>query len=96
MSSPAYTAEDRALLIGLELAERESLCRCGEPIEEAWHSDMDGWYERVGVVCHACTALAPDPDEGERQPVVHYRVINTRPAGKPLDPFVFGETTTAA
>lgn len=30
---------------------------CGFPIVEAWHSDMDGWYDEVHrYVCHACTA----------------------------------------
>lgn len=99
ISSPAYVAEDRALLIGLELAEaaEDRHCRCGQPIEVAWHSDMDGYYERQDFVCHACTALAPDPQEGKKEPVVHSRVINTRPTDAPaLAPFVLGVTTSAA
>lgn len=96
ISSPAYVAEDRALLMGLKLAEERSTCRCGEPIEVAWHSEMDGWYERRDFVCNGCTALAPDPETGTKQPVVHSQLVNTRPASKPpLPPFALGVTTTA-
>lgn len=99
VSSPSFVAEDRALLMGLELAEAaaQQLCRCGQPIEVAWHAEMDGWWERQDFVCHACTALAPEPERGPKEPVVHSRVVNTRPASKgPLPAFVLGVTTSAA
>lgn len=85
--SPAYTDEDRALLMALEEHDA-SLCACGEPKTTAWHGDMDGWYAHEGYVCHACTARAG------RQ-VVYGRIIDTRPADRrDLPRFQLGVTTT--
>ncbi len=88
VTSPAFTREDRALLLGLEMYE-SSLCQCGWPIQVAWHSEMDGYFESDPVVCHACTAA--------RGSQVAYpgRVRNTRPDGTPMPPFVPGMTITA-
>lgn len=87
ISSPPYTREDRALLMGLESYEA-SLCRCGVPVEVAWHSEMDGYPEADEAVCHFCTARAG------RQ-VVYATVRNTRDPAKPMPPFVPGKTITA-
>lgn len=92
IASPAWTPEDRALLMGLELYE-SSLCRCGYPRSVAWHSEMDGWFgddgEAEKYVCHACSAL-------HGQQVAYPLAMNTRPAdADPLPPFRLGATTTA-
>lgn len=95
IQSPSYTAEDRALLVGLDLYERD-LCRCGWPRSIAWHSEMDGFFEPGDrYVCHACTASAPADANGTRRPVTYGGVRNTRdPAKGPMPPFVLGITTT--
>lgn len=87
VASPAFTPEDRALLLGLDLYEAD-LCRCGQPRSIAWHTDMDGWYEHRTHKCFACSA-------GSDHDVVYGQVINTRPADNPLPPFVLGETTSS-
>ena len=88
VSSPAYTREDRALLMGLEAYEG-SLCRCGVPIAVAWHSEMDGYPEADLVVCHFCTARAG------KQVVYATNLRNTRDPALPMPPFVPGKTITA-
>lgn len=76
--------------MGLEAYEA-SLCRCGQPRAVAWHSEMDGWFDTEGVVCHACTAR----NDGEQ--VAYTFVTDTRPhEHRPLPPFEFGITTTPA
>lgn len=85
--SPAYTREDRALLMGLESYE-SSLCRCGVPVSVAWHSEMDGYPEADQAVCHFCTAKVG------RQ-VVYATVRNTRNPALPMPEFVPGKTITA-
>ncbi len=85
--SPAYTREDRALLMALESYEA-SLCRCGVPVAVAWHSEMDGYPEADQAVCHFCTARAG------RQ-VVYATVRNTRDPAMPMPPFLPGKTVTA-
>ncbi len=86
--SPAWTHEDRALLMGLESYEA-SLCKCGVPINVAWHSEMDGFFEVNEVVCHACTARAG------RQVVYTPRLRNTRDPARPMPEFIPGKTITA-
>ena len=87
IASPAYVPEDQALLMAFDIYEA-GLCNCGYPREQAWHSDMDGWYEGEAYVCHACTAR----NGGEQ--VVKKVAHSTRPADLPLPAFVLGETTT--
>lgn len=94
--SAAYTPADQALLMGLEAFEHQQTrtglgnCACGWPIEVAWHSEMNGWFEAVSYVCEVCTARS-----GKQ--VAHTLVSDTRPPGHPpLPPFKLGETTTEA
>ena len=87
IQSPAWTAEDRGLLLGLELAEAD-LCRCGQPRSVAWHSDMDGDIEADVVVCFGCTAI-----QGEKVKYAIPRITRDFTA-RPLPPFQFGLTTT--
>lgn len=90
--SVAWSPADRALLAGLEHAETVERGHgdcpgCGKPIEQAWHSGMNGWYEVVEFVCQACSAR-------DDKQVTHRRLRNTYPASKgPLPPFVLGKTT---
>jgi hypothetical protein len=90
LQSPAYTHEDRALLMGLESYEA-SLCRCGVPKHVAWHSEMDGYYDVDEVVCHACSA------QQGRQVVYSPRLRSSRDEAKhgPMPEFVPGKTITA-
>lgn len=88
---PAFTHEDRALFMGLESYEA-SLCKCGVPIDVAWHSEMDGGYfESDVVVCHACSARA------DREVAYSGALRNTRDEAVhgPMPPFVPGKTITA-
>jgi hypothetical protein len=86
ITSPPVTPEDHALLEGLELHEGR-LCRCNIPIELAWHSDMEGWFDGPEVVCHACSAL-------QGREVTYSRLVNTRPPDDVVPPFVPGVTVT--
>lgn len=88
VSGPAYTREDHALLAAMKL-HRAHLCPgCSAPKEEAWHSDMEGWYDAHGFVCHSCSARSGHE-------VAYTAVATSRDFDqKPLTPFVLGETTT--
>lgn len=86
--SPAWTADDRALLLGLDLYE-SGMCSCGQPKDVAWHELTDGEWEPERAVCHACTAL-----QGHQ--VVYQSAVLHMPAERRalMSPFVWGETTT--
>lgn len=56
VTSPAWTEDDRSLMLGLEQYEATLCPGCQEPREVAWHADAEGEYEAVRFVCHACTA----------------------------------------
>lgn len=88
ISGPPYTSEDHALLAALRSYE-DTLCPgCSLPIHEAWHSEMEGWYEGGGYVCHACTAR-------QGHEVAYSTLTNTRPASKgPMPPFSLVDSTT--
>lgn len=88
MAGPAYTREDHALLAALQ-AYDDSLCPgCSIPVEQAWHADMDGWFDAEGYVCHACTARSG-------QQAAFTVVKSTRDfTVKPLPPFSLAESTT--
>lgn len=89
IQSPPFTDEDRALLNGLGYYE-SGICRCGISREVAWHSEMDGFFDVDGYVCHACTARS-----GGEEKVIYSVVRDTRdPAKGPLPPFVLGVTTS--
>lgn len=99
IESPAWTPEDRALLIALEIAEESECPGCRIPRSIAWHSDMDGWWSVESYVCHACTARsrAGDSDTAEKsEPVTYLAVRNTRPGDTPLTPFQLGKTTSSS
>lgn len=57
VEAPAFTEDDRALLLALALYEDGGCPGCGQPKEHAWHSELDGWYEATSWVCHGCTEL---------------------------------------
>jgi len=91
--SAEYTPADQALLMGLAAAEEQSKhsrqgnCVCGFPIEVAWHSDLNGWWQVDEYVCEVCTVR-----KGEQ--VTHKLVRNTWPPDKPLTPFSLDSTVT--
>lgn len=61
ITEPAWTAEDRALLLALQMYE-DTLCSgCGHERTRAWHPDMDGWYEPKHYRCAACSAMQNRP-----------------------------------
>ncbi|MBA2952108.1 hypothetical protein GON03_19015 [Nocardioides sp. MAH-18] len=89
IQSPAFTLEDQVLLRGLELYE-QTLCECGEKKTVAWHTEMDGYYDDThSVKCFACSALAG-------RDVIYRLGGSSRPADKPMPPFVLGVTTTSS
>jgi hypothetical protein len=91
VESPEWTDADRGLLLGLGMWEA-TLCPggCGHTIDQAWHTDNDGWFEVQGFKCYACTELAGGDD------VVFHQVDSTRsPDDPPLAPFELGVTTFA-
>lgn len=88
VAGPLYTPEDHALLAALKAYEDDQCPGCSQPIVEAWHAELEGWYEADAYVCHACTAA-----KGHEVAYTHLR--NTRPHSKgPLPPFSFEDTTT--
>ncbi len=91
ITSPEWTDEDRCLLIGLAEYEKTLCPGCGLPIESAWHSDMDGWYEATEVVCHACTTRRP---EGQQAAYSIIRDTTTPEARERMPAFELGRTTS--
>jgi hypothetical protein len=56
VTAPAWTEDDRSLLLGLAQYE-STLCEgCGQPRETAWHADAEGEYEAQKFLCHGCSA----------------------------------------
>ena len=97
LEQPEWTEDDRALVTALGLHDVQHCRGCGEPKSEAWHSDMEGWYDPdpgsgtgpVHVVCHSCSAR----QDREVVYVVgggHSRDLTV----KPLTPLVLGVTTS--
>lgn len=79
--SPAWTEDDRSLLLGLELYESTLCPGCGERRETAWHADAEGEYEGHRFVCHACTA------KGRGEQAV-FTVLSRRPTPEVVAKFV--------
>jgi hypothetical protein len=77
ITEPAWTGDDRALMLALQLYE-DGLCSgCGRPKERAWHPDMDGWYEPTTYECNACSVV-------QDRRVAYHGVVDTRPPGDGL------------
>lgn len=91
IGSPAYTAEDRGLLLGLHKWESGLCPGCKQPRDVAWHSDMDGHYDAHTYVCHACTAR----DGGAKNVTYTIAATDRDFTAKPLPPFELGVTTTS-
>jgi len=72
ITEPAWTAEDRALMLALQMHEQSLCSGCGEPKGRAWHPDMDGWYEAATYECNACSVI-------QDRRVSYYEVVDTRP-----------------
>lgn len=87
--SPAWTEDDRSLLLGLETYESTLCPGCSEPKETAWHADSEGEYESHKFFCHGCTA-----QQGKQ---VVYHVMSKRPDPEKVAryvPFDLLETTS--
>lgn len=80
---PAWLETDRALAVGLELAERSLCPGCRQPRDRAWHIDQGGWYDVEVVECAGCGALI---DEAPKDADARHRMIlhDTRPADLPF------------
>jgi hypothetical protein len=90
-TASAWTEEDRALMLARD-AYLATLCRgCGQPKDQAWHPDNEGWYEvSASFECHACTALRREGNPSA-EPVVFHAVTDTRDYEKdPLPPMPVG------
>lgn len=75
MESPAWTDDDRALMLALAQYE-SSLCPgCGVEKRLAWHAEAEGWFTAPGLVCHSCSA-----QQGHE---VAYRSVELDPALTP-------------
>lgn len=58
-ASPAWTSDDRDVLLALEEHE-SSLCPgCGHPKDWAWHPGLasEGWFEEHEFTCQACAVM---------------------------------------
>jgi hypothetical protein len=88
VTGSAWTAEDRALMLGWRMYRASLHEPCGHPKETAFHPDNNGEFEVEGwVTCWPCTeaALAEDP---KARPVRFPIVVDTRDyAAKPLPPW---------
>jgi hypothetical protein len=74
---------DRDLLLSMALtAYEESLCSgCGQPKDEAYNPDAEGWYEAHEVTCAGCKAQQ-DHGNGKKEPTPGAKVyvVDSRPA----------------
>ena len=89
VSSPAWTEDDRSLMLGLEMHEATLCPGCHQPRDTAWHADAEGYYEGSALVCHGCTAK-----DGKQ---VVYTFLTATPAAETVAkflPFDLLETTT--
>lgn len=94
VESPDWTDDDRALLLALQMYE-SSLCPgCGYPIDQAWHTHSDGWWETTSYVCYPCTTqAAADSDDGSADDVTYDITRLTLPPDREFPPFELDVTT---
>jgi hypothetical protein len=89
--SPAWTPDDRSLMLALAQYEATLCPGCGNPKDLAWHHDTASAWEVTSAVCHPCTARRLDGTE------VVYQITNLLmpdAAITDLEPFEWGTTTT--
>lgn len=60
VTTPEWTDEDHAALLGLQMYEATLCNGCGQPKAEAWHAGSDGYYEGRKVKCFACSSMNGD------------------------------------
>lgn len=93
-----WTDRDRKLAEALLIHEAQ-MHSCGHSLERSTHPDMEGWFALAGkdedagpaVVCYACAAIERAQrqmrkDNVDPTPGMLMRVVDTRPASKPLPP----------
>ena len=83
----AWTDNDRALALALDLHEA-GLCQgCGQPKHRAWHPDHLGWIDvNADLTCEGCRALA-EWQKGDHEPGVIPRLKDTRPPENLMPPW---------
>jgi hypothetical protein len=83
----AWTVADRALAEALDLYEAGLCPGCGQPKDRAWHPDQLGWMEvRDNLVCEGCRVTGEWQAHDHEHGVIP-RLVDTRPASKPLPPW---------
>lgn len=88
LESPDWTDDDRALLLALTQYEASLCPGCGHPVDTAWHSHADGWWEAEKFICYACTAA----DDGDDKASYTISAL-TAPADRDWPVFELGVTT---
>lgn len=64
------------------------MCDCGHPRNICQHWDNDGWFTVETTQCHAKAAIERFSDKRTPEPGELIYTTYTRPATKPLPPFV--------
>lgn len=64
------------------------MCDCGHPRNICQHWDNDGWFTVETTQCHAKAAIERFSDKRTPEPGELIYTTYTRPASKPLPPFV--------
>lgn len=80
-ASPAWTSDDRDVMLALVEYEASLCPGCGQPKDHAWHPDMEGWFDEVEFTCHSCAAIATP------QQAVYKTTRSTWPEGRPWLPW---------
>lgn len=91
VESPDWTDDDRALLLALQMYEASLCPGCHRPIDQAWHTHSDGWWETTSYVCYACTEAAAA--EGDSEQVTYDVTRLTLPPDREFPPFQLDVTT---
>lgn len=83
-----WSEQDRLLALALT-AHEDSLCGgCGQPKDQAYNPDAQGWFEARAVVCAGCAARDEHGKEQKtRTAGEKVYVVDTLPADRALAPW---------
>ena len=82
-----WSTVDRLAVLALFAHDDEQRAKvhgpCGQPIEQAFNPEAEGWFEAYGVQCQACAALAEyeETHSHDRSRGVVTYVVNTMAPG---------------